>query len=109
MKALDRMTVLDQHVAMMSRHGFTQTAQVDPFTADIREIRPRLQGPRHSVYFTLTLLSFGFGLVLWLLAVADHTRRRRRLGSGPYHAGTWRIHVAETGEVETYELLAEDA
>jgi hypothetical protein len=108
-KALERMTVLDQHVAMMCRHGFAVTAQIDPFTADIRERRPPLAGPGHPVYLILTLVSFGFGVVLWLAVIRDHARQRRRHGTEPFHAGTWRIYVAPTGEVETYELLTDVA
>lgn len=100
------MTVLDQHVELMCRHGFAKTEQIDPFTADIREVRLPRPGPSHWVYLTLTLLSFGIGAILWLIVVLGHARQQRRLGPEPFQAGTWRIHVGETGEVETYELLS---
>jgi hypothetical protein len=106
-KALERMAVLDQHVAMMCRHGFAKTADVDPFTVDIREVRQPLPRLRHRVYLVLSLLSFGLGAILWLAVACDRALRSRRLGREPFHAGTWRIHVGVMGEVETYEILSE--
>jgi hypothetical protein len=107
MNALERMNILDQHVAMMCRHGFAAVGQAGPFTADIRDVRPPLPGPRHHIYFVLTVLSFGIGALLWLVVVCDNAVKRRRINAEPGHTGTWRIHVGGAGEVETYELLSQ--
>ena len=104
MRALERMTVLDQHVDMMRIRGYVMTEQVDPFTVDIRELRTPATGPNHVRHLLLTFFSLGIGGVLWLIVIRDHLRVRRRLDRDPFFAGTWRLHVAESGEIETYQI-----
>ncbi len=104
MRALERMTVLDRHLDVMRGRGYVMTEQVDPFTVDIRELRRAAAPPPHVRHLLLTFLTFGMWGILWLIVEREHARRRRRLASAPFFDGTWRVHVADTGEIETYEI-----
>ncbi len=102
--ALERMTVLDRHVGVMRECGYIPTAQPDPFTVDIRELRHPPAPPRHLRHLVLSLGTFGMWALLWLIVGRAHARGRRRIAVAPFLDGTWRIHVAESGQIETYEL-----
>lgn len=101
MDAMERMMMLNRHLETIRRDGFVMTHQLDPYTVEIRELQVHASAPNHVLHAILTLFTCFLWAVVWIVVSWDYNRDQRRVAQQPYMRGTWRVHIAEDGQIYT--------
>jgi hypothetical protein len=93
----DRMTMLSRHIDQSARLGYRVIGQVDPFTVDLRAVRPMPPRPNLLGHLLLCMFSCGLWIFGWAITQGIWANQVQSWRHNPYHGPIWRLRTMEDG------------